>query len=365
MLQLILQAIITLLLLTSTISFAAVGKITQQTGPMEIARGKQQLEAKVNSPVEMLDTITTAKSKAELTFEDRTTVKMTEQSKLIIDDFVYDPKQGAGKLSMKVALGTARYASGQIAKSNPQSVSIQTPTASIAVRGTDFSMTVDELGRSVIILLPSCDEKKKTCVTGAISVSTDAGEVFMDVAYQTTMVVSRDQPPSKPMVVAIDQANINNMMIISPPKEVADERIRVQPTELDKNELDQDLLKFALLDVNELDQVRELDINALDVDLLGDSINLFGSNGLDVQNKTLLANALEKNILPGYDESSGLRFFYNDDKSLVTLFKITTHSAYITFDTSENPKLILNQDGNTVTQLVNKGSGSTINIIQK
>lgn len=363
MLQLILQVIITTLLLTSTTSWAAIGKVTQQSGPTEIARGKQQLEAKVNSPVEMLDTITTAKAKAELTFEDKTTVKITEQSKLLIDDFVYDPKQGAGKLSMKVALGTARYASGQIAKTNPQSVNIQTPTATIAVRGTDFSMTVDELGRSLVILLPSCDEKKKACVTGAISVMTDAGEVFMDVAYQSTLVVSRNQPPSKPVILKIDQANIDNMLIISKPTEAKDSFV-TQKTEVDVNFLDIDLLKFTLLDQNELDGPKELDVNALDTELLSDALSYNGSS-LDAQNKAFLANALEKNILPGYDEASGLKFFYNDDKSLITLYRSNTSSAYITFGTDENPKLILNQSGTVVTQPVNKGTGSVINIIQK
>ena len=56
-------------------------------------------------------------------------------------------------------MGTVRYASGQIAKANPQQVGIQTPTATIAVRGTDFSMTVDEVGQSLVMLVPSCKDE--------------------------------------------------------------------------------------------------------------------------------------------------------------------------------------------------------------
>ena len=48
----------------------------------------------------------------------RSHVAMTEQSKLIIDDFVYDPDAKKGSLSMEVAAGTVRYASGKIAKNN-------------------------------------------------------------------------------------------------------------------------------------------------------------------------------------------------------------------------------------------------------
>ena len=87
----------------------------------------------------MNDTITTANAKAGITFQDSTKVEITEQSKLVIDNFVYDSEKKAGKLGIKMALGTIKYASGQIAKSDPQQVKVETPTATIGVRGTDFS----------------------------------------------------------------------------------------------------------------------------------------------------------------------------------------------------------------------------------
>jgi hypothetical protein len=127
MYQLIVPVTLTILLLLSPTSFAGVGKISEQTGPTEIVRSKKSIESKVNSSVEMNDTIVTAKARAQITFEDNTTVKITEQSKLVIDDFVYDPKKGSGKVAMKVVLGTARYASGQIAKNNPQAVELTFP----------------------------------------------------------------------------------------------------------------------------------------------------------------------------------------------------------------------------------------------
>jgi len=353
-------AIATTLLLINITSFAAVGKVTQQTGPMEIVRNKQQLESKINSPIEMLDTITTAKTKAEVTFEDHTTVKMTEQSKLIIDDFVYDPKQGTGKLAIKVALGTARYTSGQIAKNNPQSVNIQTPTASIAVRGTDFSMVVDELGRSLIMLLPSCD--KKACVTGAIEVSTDAGIVFMDVAYQTTQVNSRTLPPSKPVIVNIDQSNINNMLIIVPPKEIVNENdISAAKSALDINFLDKDLLKYNALEEDKLASYKELDINLLDINLL--------TNLLDVSNSQLAASqevlTTQVTLLPGYSEASGIKYYFNDDQSKVILDKTSTHTAVVTVDVESDKTINITQDGTTISQRVNKGGASVINLIQR
>ena len=358
--------LITIFLLLSPInSRAGVGKVTEQTGPTEILRDKKSIPSSVNTAVEMNDAVSTAKAKAELTFEDKTTVKLTEHSKMIIDDFVYDPKKGSGKLALNMALGTARYASGQIAKNNPQQVAIKTPTATIAVRGTDFSMTVDELGRSLVMLLPSCDPKGG-CVTGVIEVSSLAGVVILDVPYQATMVNSAYTSPSAPVVLKLDQANINNMLIISKPQEIHDDtKAGVNKKEsgiLDFNALDADLLKYTKLDENKLDDNKALDRNDLNVDLLA-----FNSlNELDRQNASLLSDELDIPVLPGYaaNKTLGLLYYFNDDQSKVTLYKAGTHNATATFDTTKNVTYTLIQDGQTIIQNVNKGSTSTVIITQ-
>ena len=346
-------------LLSLTNTWAGVGKVTEQSGPTEIVRARKSISSAVNTAVEMNDTIVTARSRAELTFDDATKVKITEQSKLIIDDFVYDPKSGTGKLAMKVALGTARYASGQIAKNSPQQVAVTTPTASIAVRGTDFSMTVDELGRSLIMLLPSCDDK--TCVTGAIEVSNEAGTVIMTQAYQATLVASVDRAPSSPVVVTIDQANINNMLIISRPREISEENRdnkRDVRTALDVNFLDRDFLKPADLD-NQLDGFNRLDRNELEDELL--------PNVLDAVNAALSATqeamSTTLSMLPGYNESSGLKWRVDDQEQLV-LTRYSTHIFELTVPREQGAILDLQQDGIPVYQKINTGGTTTITVIQ-
>lgn len=358
--------ITTCLLFSLTDSQAGVGKVTEQTGPTEIVRNKKSIVSAVNIGVEMNDTVNTARARAELTFDDATTVKLTEHSKMIIDDFVYDAKKGTGKLAINMALGTARYASGQIAKNNPQQVAIKTPTATIAVRGTDFSMTVDELGRSLIVLLPSCDARGG-CVTGAIEVSNLGGVVVLDVPYQATLVNSLNTAPTAPQVVRLDQANINNMLIISKPV-AAQEDVRAGTNTrekglLDFNALDVDLLAYTALDANALENNRELDRNDLDVDLLAKN----ELNELDRQNASMLSNELDTPILPGYaaNKALGLLYYFNDDASRITLFKAGTHTAISTFDASRNVTYTLIQDGQTIIQNVNKGSSSTVVISQQ
>ena len=251
------RAVLTLLLsLLCQVSYgAAVGSITNLTNAVpQIQREKTSLAAPKGTGVEMNDAIKTTAGKADITFVDETKVEVNENSKLVIDDFVYDPKsKSSGKLGLKFAAGTVRYASGAIAKNNPGSVNINTPAATIAVRGTDFTSTVDEFGESTIILLPSCPDNyqdvETDCKTGIIDVYNDAGTVTLDKPFQGTKVANRNSPPAKPVTLSLSADQISNLLIISPPKELRKKEDRNADKEkkydagnmLEINYLDQDL----------------------------------------------------------------------------------------------------------------------------
>jgi hypothetical protein len=210
---------------------SSIGNVSDSTGsPGEITRGKDKVVGNKGTGIESNDIYTTRNGTVQLAFKDDTKVKITENSRLLIDDFVFDPKKSdAGKLALKVGMGTVRYASGQISKTNAQQVSIKTPTASISVRGTDFTMTVDETGQSLIVLVPSCkdDEKIKDyeleenkCRVGKIEVETLAGKVILDQAFHGTFVSSSNLSPTAPVVVNTIEAKITNNLILVRPMEI-------------------------------------------------------------------------------------------------------------------------------------------------
>jgi len=198
--------------------------------PGEITRGKEKVVGSKGAGIESNDIYTTKNGNVQLSFKDDTKVKITENSRLLIDDFVFDPKKSdAGKLALKVGMGTVRYASGQISKTNSQQVTIKTPTASIAVRGTDFTMTVDEAGQSLIVLVPSCKDNEKVkdyeleenkCKVGSIEVETLAGKVILDHAFHGTFVRSTNMPPTAPVVMNTIEAKLTNNLILVKPMEI-------------------------------------------------------------------------------------------------------------------------------------------------
>jgi len=194
----------------------AAGQVTEITGPTQITRGSDKIIAALKTGIESNDKVETLNSKTGITFADETHVTISEHSKLLIDDFVYDPKSSSGKIGLKAPLGTVRYFSGKIAHNNRNNVKISTPTASIAVRGTDFSMVVDETGKSLIILLPTKIGNKY--VIGKIDVTTLAGTVTLDQAFQGTVATSFDSKPSAPVIFKLEGNDVDNSLILSNPK---------------------------------------------------------------------------------------------------------------------------------------------------
>ena len=183
--------------------YAEIGNVTSQTKAARITRKGDKILTEVNTPVEMRDLIETLKGRTNIKFVDDTKVSVTEYSKLLIDEFVYNPEKKTGKLSLKAALGTIRYSSGKIAKNSRQNVKIKSPTASVSVRGTDFTMNVQEDGASSFLLLPSTDDAGKSYV-GSIDVSTLGGTVTLNKAYEATTVTSAIAAPTPPQVIKQD-----------------------------------------------------------------------------------------------------------------------------------------------------------------
>lgn len=218
-------------LLLSGSVLADIGSVTELSGTAIIKRGKDTITVSKGTLVAMNDRVETKNGKLKITFKDNTTVNVTESSALVIDDFVYDPKSGAGKLNLKAAAGTVRYASGNIAHNNPNAVNIKTPTAAIAVRGTDFVMSVNETGASMIMLMPTCEIehninlKGLTCGSGAIDVETPAGIVKMNKPYEATLVETANGAPSPPILVNLAGMAIGNNLMISPPRTLSGSNI--------------------------------------------------------------------------------------------------------------------------------------------
>lgn len=96
-----------------------------------------------------------AEGRSELILRDDTKLALGPGSRLLLDQFVYDPDVSGGAIILDLVRGTFRFITGVAAK--PAYV-IRTPNASITVRGTIFDVFVQASGGSWILLIEGAIE---------------------------------------------------------------------------------------------------------------------------------------------------------------------------------------------------------------
>tara|TARA_B110000977_G_scaffold85093_1_gene113637 strand:- start:202 stop:1374 length:1173 start_codon:yes stop_codon:yes gene_type:complete len=306
-------------------AYAKIGEISQVKGSGVLERGsKVVIDGEVGAGVQSMDTAVTANGTMRILFVDETRVDITEQSRLEIDEFVYDPANDIGSLSIKASLGTVRYASGQIAKKYKQNVKIRTPSATIGVRGTDFVMVVDEMGGSMITLLPSCDTSG-ACYTGEIKVETDAGFVILNQAFQATQTTHSMSRPTRPVLLDITEDQLNNLLILRKKSPIEDynEEDRLQRRKM-ADFLGIDFLETDALDGDALvDSIEGIWVTQLDethymlADMLHDMLDQLNAalaalfqDELARQNAVLLSNV----PTVGFDPTTQIRLDFEDPR---------------------------------------------------
>lgn len=304
----------TLLLVGVAAQGASIGGIVESTGVGSLERETSDVvQASVGEEIQLNDTAQTAKGRMLIKFLDEAELSLIEHTKVYIDKVYYDPDPSKSKMVMKMALGTARFASGRLGMVNKSNIDISTPTATIAVRGTDFTTTIDELGRSLVILLP--DEFGNP--SGEIIVSNEAGSITLTEAYAATMVSSVSSMPTQKVIINnITPALIDNMFIVNAPKEVQmaiDEQIQ-DDNNIDMGSLDADFLEFDELE-KDFDDYAGGEVYArLDYDFLGSNLL---TDLLDVVEELIRTMEQLEDVQEGAGNTAirltGAKWGFNDD----------------------------------------------------
>jgi len=129
----------------SAAPFPVIGALQKVSGTGFVVRQDQIIPAKAGLEIQANDTLRTDPGGSiGVVFQDDTVLSLGPGSVLVIDEFVYAPRQGKLSLVLRMMKGTAVYLSGLIAKLAPDSVQFVTPSASIGVRGTKFAVKVEE-----------------------------------------------------------------------------------------------------------------------------------------------------------------------------------------------------------------------------
>ena len=366
---------IALLMLPLSLSAAdSIGSIVEHKGSASLTReaGEELIVTGAFIPeVEMNDTAETENGRMLIEFLDEAELSLTENTKVYIDRVYYDPDPSKSKMAMRMAMGTARFASGRLGMVNKNNIDIQTPTATISVRGTDFTTTIDELGRSLVVLLPDALGNP----SGTIEVSNLGGSVILEEAYAATMVSTLDSPPTpKVQITNITPAMIDNMFIVSPPQEVKE---AIEEDLADNANKDQGLLDIDFLEFNELEydyleedalEFTELDIDYLDVDFLTDVLDV-------VEELVKTTAALDDRAIAGTSlgaQLKGATFGLNtdsqynvyEDSGKIVFYRQVEDTIRLVFAVDASVKIDTEVDGYSGIIDLNQGQDSIIVIKQ-
>ncbi len=343
---------------------ASIGDVSELRGNAKIIRDAP-LNAFVDFNIQSNDEAITSNGRMAITFLDDSIVRLTEHSQLLINEYVYNPNPAKSKMALTFALGTTRFISGNIDKINKKNISLKTPTANIAIRGTDFTATVNELGESLIILLPD----KYGLSSGEIEVITATGSVILNKPFEATTVSVFENAPSKPVVLDLSLDLIDNILIVSPPEEkvLEQEKIITQSKNiLDFNDLDIDYLEEDFLDNESELEFTELDINYLDVNFLEDLLNILDELEIQEEQDQLQADVSSVQIAGtnfGQDLDTQITTFLTGEK--LTILRSINSTARLDINSDDSYTVIIIQDGVSRTIKINGGSDSIIRIKQE
>jgi hypothetical protein len=121
------------------------GIIKNVTGQVQIVRNGTNSDAKVGSSVEEKDKIIVLeKSSVGISMNDETLMSLGENSSLIVDKYTFNPVTRDGKVETSILKGTLRFVTGLIGREHPEAISVNTPVATMGIRGTDFIVEVPD-----------------------------------------------------------------------------------------------------------------------------------------------------------------------------------------------------------------------------
>lgn len=158
-----------------------IGAVEEITGDAQIIRADGTSETlTLGTPVYQGDTIETSNDGAvNIVFIDETSMAVSENARLSLDEYQFDPSTESGTTNLSVLRGVFVFTSGLIGRDDPDDVKIDTPVGSIGIRGTIIAGNIQPNGKSEISVLE-----------GAIVIQNGLMETTLSEQYETVSLSS-------------------------------------------------------------------------------------------------------------------------------------------------------------------------------
>jgi hypothetical protein len=192
--------VLTLLVALPALAGQEIGSVAEVTGGVDILRGgKLPAEAaKVGEKVAQGDIIRTKSGgKVQLHFKDDSVLTIAPDSRVALNEYVYEPEKNKREASIKIFQGLVHTVVNKIIKKETPDFTVETQTAVIGVRGTDY----------YTLVAPAVSDIYNN--TGR----TEVRNLFAEVPGKVTLTgkeytqVARSLPPTLPLPLTQEDIN--------------------------------------------------------------------------------------------------------------------------------------------------------------
>jgi hypothetical protein len=162
----------------------AVGRVAQVEGGATIIRNGVAMQANTGDAILKGDVLQTVTGSLGVTFNDGSTLNITANSRLVVNEFVYDPRGSQNSQLLDLVQGSLTFISGEVAHSGD--MKIGTPVATMGIRGTVGGVTTANDGTVRFYVSQSA--------TGAVILDS-RGTIIANVVQDGPLIVVRPVGP--------------------------------------------------------------------------------------------------------------------------------------------------------------------------
>lgn len=183
--------ILLFLLTLSVLAWSSIGNVGALKGSATVTRGGELLDVTHGMALEESDTIrTSAKSQLQVILKDDTSVTIGPDSTFVFDAYKFGGKDDT-VVKMRIDRGFFRSVTGKIGKIAPERFKVKTSSATIGIRGTDFSALVTDQKETITCYMGGIDVFSETS-----TIAVDAGMV-LDLTRDRGVLRRLEHTPSK------------------------------------------------------------------------------------------------------------------------------------------------------------------------
>ncbi|MDO8878059.1 MAG: cadherin-like domain-containing protein [Pseudolabrys sp.] len=223
----------------------AVGRVVQSGGDATIVRNGVAIVANTGDAILKGDVLQTVSGSLGVTFNDGSTLNLTANTRLVVNEFVYDPRGSANSQLLDLVQGSLTFISGGVAHSG--NMSIGTPVATMGIRGTVGGVTTASDGTVNFYVSQSA--------TGAVILDSQ-GRIIANVVQDGPLIIVRPVGPlqvlaeevqKSPAQLAIELAALQQIVSIqSVGQQIIQQYFQTDPNNPNPQSTDKPLTQIQL-----------------------------------------------------------------------------------------------------------------------